>query len=128
MFIAMLWWILMKLTFQIFHQYTNIKKLHFFILVFIAYLPYARAPNTYLNYILVFKFEQSSYLFSLKNSRPCRDLNPILKLWSLNKFIHYLQFIATLYAVGCPNAAMCLADEILDHQGNHQVTKVFILF
>ena len=27
-------------------------------------------------HILVFKFEQSSYLFSLKNSRPCRDLNP----------------------------------------------------
>ena len=28
--------------------------------------------------IFVFKFEQSSYLFSLKNSRPCRDLNPDL--------------------------------------------------
>ena len=27
-------------------------------------------------YIFVFKFEQSSYLFSLKNSRPCWDLNP----------------------------------------------------
>ena len=28
------------------------------------------------NYIFVFKFEQSSYLFSLKNSHPSRDLNP----------------------------------------------------
>ena len=28
------------------------------------------------NYIFVFKFEQSSLLFSLKNSRPCQDLNP----------------------------------------------------
>ena len=26
--------------------------------------------------IFVFKSEQSSYLFSLKSSRPCRDLNP----------------------------------------------------
>ena len=46
------------------------------VLVFITYQPYARAPNTYWNYIFVFKFEQSSYLFSLKNSLPCRDLNP----------------------------------------------------
>ena len=45
------------------------------VLVFIAYQPYARAPNTYWNYIFVFKFEQSSYLFLLKNSRSCRDLN-----------------------------------------------------
>ena len=43
---------------------------------FIAYQPNTRAPNTYQNYIFVFKFEQISYLFSLKNSRPCRDLNP----------------------------------------------------
>ena len=28
------------------------------------------------NYIFTSKFEQSSYLFSPKNSRPCRDLNP----------------------------------------------------
>ena len=27
-------------------------------------------------YIFIFKFEQSSYLISLTNSRPCRDLNP----------------------------------------------------
>ena len=46
------------------------------VLVFIAYQPYAREPNTYWNYIFVFKFEQSSHLFSLKNFRPCRDLNP----------------------------------------------------
>ena len=26
--------------------------------------------------IFIFKFEKFSYLFSLKNSRPCRDLNP----------------------------------------------------
>ena len=38
------------------------------------YQPYARVPNTFWNYIFVFKFEQSSYLFSLKNSRACRDL------------------------------------------------------
>ena len=43
---------------------------------FIAYQPYARAPNTYWNYIFTFKFKQSSYLFSLKNSHPCQDLNP----------------------------------------------------
>ena len=36
-----------------------------------AYQPYARAPNTYCGDYL----EQSSYLFSLKNSRPCRNLN-----------------------------------------------------
>ena len=35
----------------------------------------ARAPNTYWNYIFIFKFEQFSYLFSLKNSRTSRDLN-----------------------------------------------------
>ena len=46
------------------------------VLVFIAYQPYDRALNIYWNYIFVFKFKQSSYLFSLKNYRPCRDLNP----------------------------------------------------
>ena len=30
--------------------------------------------SLYWNYIFVFKFKQSSYLFSLKNSCPCRDL------------------------------------------------------
>ena len=50
------------------HQYTNITN----------YISswYARAPNTYWNYIFVFKFKQSSYLFSLKNFLPCGDLNP----------------------------------------------------
>ena len=46
------------------------------VLVFIAYQPYARAQNTYWNYIFVFKFKQISYLFSLKIFCPCQDLNP----------------------------------------------------
>ena len=45
------------------------------VLVLMAYQPYARAPNTYWNYIFIFKLEQISYLFSLKNYCPYRDLN-----------------------------------------------------
>ena len=40
------------------------------------YGPYFSHNYTYWDYIFVFKFEYISYLFSLKNSRPCRDLNP----------------------------------------------------
>ena len=32
-------------------------------------------PSLCQDVIFIFKFEQSSYLFLLKNSRPCRDLN-----------------------------------------------------
>ena len=82
------------------------------------YQPYARAPNTYWNYIFVFKFEQSSYFFSLKNSRPCRDLNPgtpryqadmlpielfseqVCYSKSVSKWI-FLSCLLSLFSIGC---------------------------
>ena len=53
------------------------------------------------NYIFVFKLEQSSYLFLLKNSRPCRDLNPELPRYQVDMLpieLSWLGFFWSLLA------------------------------
>ena len=66
--------------------------------------------------IFVFKFEQSSYLFSLKNSRPCWDLNrgppgtkPICYQLSYYGLDHQLTYLLKKLHY---NNNRCRADEI----------------